>query len=81
MGFFVSYVAYTAIMLVVSRKRSGRWIRPSTLGWFILSASIIGISKLAITVLDGPYWGLIPTCIIAVSCCSIYFHNLRKEKV
>jgi len=81
MGFFVSYVAYTAIMLVVSRKRSGRWISPSTLGWFILSASIIGISKLAITLLDGPYWGLIPTCIIAVSCCSIYFHKLRKEKV
>lgn len=81
MGFFVSYVVYTAIVLVVSRKRSGRWISPSTLGWFILSASIIGISKLATAILESPYLGLIPTSIIAVSCCAIYFHNLRKEMV
>ena len=80
MGFFVSYVAYTAIMLVVSRKRSGRWLGPATLGWFALAAAILGVSQFIASNLDGPYWGMIPAVTLALLCVWIYFRTLRREK-
>ena len=78
-GFFIGYVAYAGIMLVVSRKRSGRWLSPGTLGWFALATALLGASQFVVSRLDGQYWGVIPTGALAMLCAWIYFHTLRRE--
>jgi len=78
-GFFVGYIAYTAIILIVSRKRSGRWLTMATLGWFFLAAAALGISQVVVARLEGAYWGLIPTGAISVVCAWAYLHSVRRE--
>jgi PST family polysaccharide transporter len=78
-GFFVGYVAYATIMLAASRKRSGRWLSLKTLGWFLLCAGFLGFSQVAVTLFEGPYWGLVPTGTAAIICAWIYFRALRGE--
>lgn len=78
-GFFGGYVAYAAIMLAVSRKRSGRWISSATFGWFVLAASVLGISQLGVMCLPGLYWGFVPTLGLCVICGWAYFRTLRRE--
>ena len=78
-GFFLAYVAYTFIMLVISRKRSGRWLSSATLGWGFFAMSAIGISQLAVGCLKGKYWGIIPTAAIGTLCVWIYTRAVRRE--
>ena len=79
-GFFFSCIGSTVIILVVSRRRSGRWLSVPTLRWFVLAAVALGLSQLLVARLNGPYWGLIPTTIISILCGWIYYHTLRREK-
>ena len=79
MGFFVSYFVYTAIMLVVSRKRSGRWINSATLGLCVLAASVLSLSQLIVQRLDAPYAGVFLTGLISLICIWIYFRTIRQE--
>jgi len=67
-GFFVGYLIYTAIMLGVSRKRSGRWISTFTIGWVAFSAAVLWLSEFSVSCLDGRYWGLIPAGLLATLC-------------
>jgi antigen flippase len=78
-GFFISCISTTGIILMVSRRRSGRWLSVSTLRWFALSAVALGLSQFLVTRLDNPYWGLIPTCILTILCAWVYYHTMRRE--
>ena len=79
-GFFISCIGSTVIIIMVSRRRSGRWLSVSTLRWFALSAVALGASQFFVALLDGSCWGLIPTSIISMLCCWIYYRTLRREK-
>jgi PST family polysaccharide transporter len=79
-GFFISCIGSTVIIMVVSRRRSGRWLSMLTIRWFALAAVALGLSQFIVARLNGPYWGLIPTCIISLLCAWIYYHTLRREK-
>lgn len=79
-GFFISCIGSTVIIIVVSRRRSGRWLSVPTLRWFALAAVGLGLSQFLVAQLNGPYWGLIPTCIVSMLCGWIYYRTLRREK-
>jgi antigen flippase len=80
-GFFISCISSTFIIIVVSRRRSGRWLGVPTLRWFALSAAALGFSQFIVARLNGPYWGLIPTSILSIICIWVYYHTLRREKI
>jgi antigen flippase len=79
-GFFVSCIGSTVIIIMVSRRRSGRWLGVSTLRWFALAAVALGTSQLLVARLSGPYWGIIPTSILTMICVWAYYRTLRLEK-
>lgn len=79
-GFFISCIGSTVIIIMVSRRRSGRWLSVPTLRWFALGAVALGLSQFLVTWLNGPYWGLVPTSIISMVCAWIYYRTLRREK-
>lgn len=79
-GFFISCISSTIIIIVVSRRRSGRWLSMQTLRWFTLAAAALGLSQFIVSRLEGPYWGLIPTSIISLLCAWIYYRTLNREK-
>ena len=79
-GFFISCIGSTVIILVVSRRRSGRWLSVPTLRWFALAAVALGLSQFLVARLNGPYWGLIPTSILTMLCVWVYYRTIRREK-
>ena len=79
-GFFISCIGSTVIILVVSRRRSGRWLSVLTLRWFALAAVALGLSQFLVARLNGPYWGLIPTSILTMLCVWVYYRTIRREK-
>ena len=79
-GFFISCISSTIIIIVVSHRRSGRWLSMQTLRWFALAAVALGLAQFIVSRLEGPYWGLIPTSIISLFCAWIYYRTLNREK-
>jgi PST family polysaccharide transporter len=80
-GFFISCISSTAIIIVASRRRSGRWVSVPTLRWFALSAVALGLSQFLVGWLNGPYWGLIPTSILTMLCAWVYYRIMRRENL
>jgi len=78
-GFFFGYLIYTAIMLGVSRKRSGRWITNLTISCIAFSSTILGATQFFISKLDSYYLRLTPACIITFACFFIYQQTLKRE--
>lgn len=79
-GFFLGYVAYAVIMLVVSRRRTGRWLGRSTLGLFIFAAIALGLAQITTEFMPSSAWKLIPATSLALYCAWIYRRTLRKEE-
>ncbi|MCX6921426.1 MAG: oligosaccharide flippase family protein [Verrucomicrobia bacterium] len=79
-GYFVSYVCHVIFMTIISCRRSGHWLGRQTLAWLAGAAAILGLSQWIIGLLDGLYWGLIPSIIVTAGCAWLYFHTLRQAK-
>ena len=79
-GFFLSYVCYTVIMMVLAFRRSGRWLGSKTLAWFLAAAFILGLAEWAAVCVGGLYGGLIPSLVVTASCAWVYFHAMRQAE-
>ena len=79
-GYFLSYVCHVIFMMIISFRRSGHSLGRQTLAWFAGAAALLGLSQWMIGLLDGLYWGLIPSLIVTAGCAWLYFHTLRQAK-
>lgn len=80
MGFLLGYLSYTVIMLVLSFRRSGRWLGRQTLAWFFGSAAILGLAQWASGKIGGSYWGVIPSLAVTAGCGWLYFHIMGNSE-
>jgi antigen flippase len=77
-AYAIGYIIYSVVMLIVSRHRSGRWLKGSVLAWFAAAALWLGAAMLLCGQWDG-WWGLAPTAGATAGCAWLYFHNIKKE--
>jgi len=77
-AFFANYVIYTVIMVCVARSRSGRWLGGRTLGAFAIAGAVLGLAQFATAGLGSPYWGLVPSALIAAGSAWAYRRALSR---
>ena len=79
-GYLGCGIIYAGILLVFTRRLSGRWVSSRTFFWFGVVAMTLGLSRWAISFAEGLYWGAIPTALAAAACAIIYFKVIAKAK-
>jgi PST family polysaccharide transporter len=79
MAFFAGYLAYAAVMIAVSRKRSGRWIGRRTAVSFTTAALVLAFCQYFTRQLSGDYWGLVPTVLVSAVCGWIYYKAISSR--
>lgn len=77
-AFFLSYLLYALVMLVTSRARAGRWVSVGTVMAFAASAGVLALAQISVRQAEGPYWGLLPTALVAAGCLWTYRRALRQ---
>jgi len=72
------------IMLIVVKKRSGRWLSLKTMTAILITAFFLFLAQLSTRFFTGNYFGIIPTIVISVISAGVYFyiihHNSTPEK-
>ena len=75
---------YLFIMLIVVKKRSGRWLSLKTMTAILITAFFLFLAQLSTRFFTGNYFGIIPTIVISVISAGVYFyiihHNSTPEK-
>ena len=79
-GYLGCGIIYVGILLVFTRRLSGRWVSFHTFFWFGVVAVVLGIARLAVSLFEGSFWGAIPTGLAAVTCAIIYSKVIAKAK-
>ena len=79
MAFFAGYLTYAAVMIAVSRKRSGRWIGRRTAVSFTIAALVLAFCQYFTRQLSGDYWGLVPTVLVSAVCGWIYYKAISTR--
>lgn len=79
-GFFVSYVCYTIIMMILAYRRSGRWLGWQTLACFFGAATILALTQWTAGWVGGLYGGLVPSLAVTASCAWVYYFAMRQDK-
>jgi len=79
-GYLGCGIIYTGILLVFTRRLSGRWISARTFGYFGLAAVLMGAARWAVSYGSWAYWGLIPSAATAATCAFIYFKVIAKDR-
>ena len=79
-GYLGCGIIYAGILLVFTRRLSGRWVSFRTFFWFGVVAMTLGLSRWAVSFAEGLYWGAIPTALTAATCAFIYFKVIAKAK-
>jgi hypothetical protein len=78
-GYFVGYLLYAVAMLVVVRRRSGRWLGARTLLWFgTATLLLLGAQGFAVLT-HGGFLGLLPTAAAALASLAIYRRELSAH--
>ena len=79
-AYAISYVIYAMVMLVVSRRRSGKWLGGEVLAWFGAAAIWLCTTQVACHFAGGGWWGLAPTIVAAFGCVALYYRKLSQER-
>ena len=80
-AFLMSCAAYCLILAVAVRMRSGGWLGMITVVWCLVAAGVLCLAQFSVSGLAGPFWGLVPTVLIAAACAYISYRMLRPKKV
>jgi len=71
---------HAGILVIFTRLMSGRWISGRTLFWFGMLAFVLASGRLAVSVLNNPYAGILPTVLTCVLCAWIYRKAMSKAE-
>lgn len=78
-GYLAGFAIYAVVMLMVARRRCGRWLSCVTLKRFLMAAVVLLVAQGFTTVVPGIYWGVLPTTIAAIGCFYAYRQALSSE--
>ena len=76
-AFLLSCAAYCLILFVAVRLRSGGWLGMGTIIWCLTAAGVLSLAQFSVAGLAGPFWGLVPTVLIAGACAYISYRMLQ----
>jgi antigen flippase len=80
MAFFYGYLSYLGLMLLISRRRAGRWIDTFTLGVSAAAGGTLWLAAFVAEWLGGGWAGLAPVALVSLVCGWIYFRALGAER-
>jgi PST family polysaccharide transporter len=79
-GYLGCGIIYAGILLVFTRRLSGRWVSRRTFFWFGVVAAALGLARWGVSCCEGLYWGAIPTTLAAATCALVYFKVVAKDR-
>jgi PST family polysaccharide transporter len=78
-GYFIGYLLYALTLLVVARRRVGKWLGARTLLLFGAATLLMIVAQWSTTLTHGGYWGLVPTGVVTLGSFLVYRSALSKN--
>lgn len=80
MAFFYGYLSYLGLMLLISRRRAGRWLDGFTLMISLVAAGVLWGAAFVADRLGGGWAALAPVALVSAACGWIYFRAVVAER-